>query len=336
MATTLKEDLFEGTKMTFGEHLEEFRVALFRAVAGLLIGTLIGFAISKRVVAWIEVPLKAALDEYYLNKAKSTLEAQYGTLSADMQRFIERERMVFDDVFLERSEIRRWLEQADSHGTGPSTAEPQPPTTDLVKTRIWSRSDGNIQTLNAQEGFLIWVKVAVLSGAVIAGPWVFWQIWMFVAAGLYPREKHYVYLFLPFSLGLFVIGAATAYLFVFQPVLQFLFSFNAALEIDPTPRISEWLGFVMMLPLGFGISFQLPLVMLFLNRIGIFSLEAYLSRWRIAVLVIFVLAMFLTPADPISMLLLALPLTVLYFGGVALCKWLPKPKSPYGEGYDPK
>jgi sec-independent protein translocase protein TatC len=92
----------------------------------------------------------------------------------------------------------------------------------------------------------------------------------------------------------------------------------------------------MMLPLGFGISFQLPLVMLFLNRIGIFTLEAYLSRWRIAVLVIFVLAMFLTPADPISMLLLAVPLTILYFGGVALCKWLPRPKSPYGEGYDPK
>ncbi len=205
----------------------------------------------------------------------------------------------------------------------------------MIKTRFWTEFDTKVQSLNAQEPFLIWVKVAVLTGALISAPWVFWQIWMFVAAGLYPKEKNYVYVFLPFSLILFVIGAVVAFVFVFEPVLGFLFSFNAKMNIDPTPRISEWLGFVMMLPLGFGISFQLPLVMLFLNRIGVFTVAAYLSKWRIAVLVIFVLAMFLTPADPMSMLLLAAPLTVLYFLGVALCKWMPKRKSPFGEGYDP-
>jgi sec-independent protein translocase protein TatC len=254
-----------------------------------------------------------------------------------MKDFIDREKMVYEDVYIERNEIARWLKLSDPHYAGGSASEPGPPTADLVKTRVWSRTDANIQTLNAQEGFLIWFKVAVLTGAVLAGPWIFWQIWMFVAAGLYPHEKHYVYLFLPFSIALFAIGVATAFLFVFEPVLDFLFSFNAALDIDPTPRISEWLGFVMLMPLGFGVSFQLPLVMLFLNRIGIFSVEAYLSKWRISVLAIFVLAMILTPsADPISMLLMALPLTLLYFGGIALCQWLPKRRNPYGEGYDPK
>jgi sec-independent protein translocase protein TatC len=107
--------------------------------------------------------------------------------------------------------------------------------------------------------------------------------------------------------------------------------FNDWLGIDPRPRINEWLGFVLILPIGFGISFQLPLVMLFLERIGIFTVQSYLSRWRIAVLVIFVLAMFLTPADPTSMLLMAIPLTVLYFGGVALCRFMPKISSPYEE-----
>ncbi len=113
--------------------------------------------------------------------------------------------------------------------------------------------------------------------------------------------------------------------------MTFLFSFNKSLGIDPDPRISEWLGFVLILPLGFGVSFQLPLVMLFLERIGIFDVHAYLSRWRIAILVIFVLSMFLTPADPTSMLLMAAPLTVLYFGGVLLCKYMPRRKSPYDE-----
>jgi len=101
------------------------------------------------------------------------------------------------------------------------------------------------------------------------------------------------------------------------------------------PRISEWISFVLLLPLGFGISFQLPLVMLMLERIGVFTIESYLSSWRIAVLIIFVIAMFLTPADPISMLLMAVPLTVLFFGGVALCRWLPRGSSPIGRGVEP-
>ena len=89
--------------------------------------------------------------------------------------------------------------------------------------------------------------------------------------------------------------------------------------------------FVLLLPLGFGISFQLPLVMLFLERIGVFSIEDYLSRWRIAVMVIAVLSMLLTPADPGSMLLMGIPLTALYFGGIALCRFLPRRKTPFGN-----
>ncbi len=116
---------------------------------------------------------------------------------------------------------------------------------------------------------------------------------------------------------------------MFGPVLKFLFTFNEWLGIDPDMRISEWTGFVLMLPLGFGIAFQLPLVMLFMERIGIFSVEAYLTKWRIAILVIFVIAMFLTPADPQSMLLMALPLTVLYFFGILLCHYLPRGRNPF-------
>ena len=94
-------------------------------------------------------------------------------------------------------------------------------------------------------------------------------------------------------------------------------------------RINDWLSFVMFLPLGFGIAFQLPLVMLFMNRINLFSVEAYLDKWRIAVMCIFVLSMILTPADPISMLLLAIPLTLLYFLGVGMCQWMPKNSNPF-------
>ncbi|HVX60446.1 MAG TPA: twin-arginine translocase subunit TatC, partial [Pirellulales bacterium] len=182
----------------------------------------------------------------------------------------------------------------------------------------------NPTTLSAQEAFSIWMKASFVVGVLVSSPWVFFQIWAFVAAGLYPHEKKYVYRFLPMSLGLFLAGAALAYLFVFEPVLNFLFSFNQWLGFDPEPRISEWLSFVLFLPLGFGVSFQLPLVMLFLERIGVFSMQAYLEKWRIAVLVIFVLSAVLTPADPYSIFLMAVPLTILYFGGLLLCRWMPR------------
>jgi sec-independent protein translocase protein TatC len=117
-------------------------------------------------------------------------------------------------------------------------------------------------------------------------------------------------------------------------VLDFLFSFNRMMDIDPDPRISKWLSFVLFLPLGFGVAFQLPLVMLFINRIGVISVQTYLEKWRIAILTIFVLSMLLTPADPISMLLMALPLTVLYFGGIGLCRWMPRGRNPFSERYE--
>ena len=84
---------------------------------------------------------------------------------------------------------------------------------------------------------------------------------------------------------------------------------------------------MLLLPLGFGISFQLPLVMLFLERIGVFGVADYFKKWRIAVLVIFILSAVLTPADPYSLLLMACPVTLLYFFGILLCKYLPRSKT---------
>jgi sec-independent protein translocase protein TatC len=181
------------------------------------------------------------------------------------------------------------------------------------------------------EPFVVYLKASLVLGAVISSPLVFYFVWQFVAAGLYPHEKSYVHIFGPFSLVLFLAGAALAFFAVIGFVLEFLFAFNAAMGIDPDPRISEWLSFVMLLPIGFGLSFQLPLVMLFLERIGILSVRFYIEKWRISVLVIAVLSMLLTPADPTSMILMFVPLVILYFGGIGLCWLWSKRKTPFGE-----
>jgi sec-independent protein translocase protein TatC len=208
----------------------------------------------------------------------------------------------------------------------------------MIRVFMWkplaNSQQSRMKVLGTQEGFMIYIKASIVAGIIFSSPFVFYFLWQFVAAGLYPHERKYVHFFMPMSIGLFLAGAALAFFVVFKYVLDFLLGFNAWLGLDPELRISEWMSFVLLLPIGFGISFQLPLVMLFLERIGVFNTAIYLAKWRIAVLVIAVISMVLTPADPISMILMAAPLTVLYFGGIALCHFLPRGRGPFAELLD--
>ena len=339
MSRLPNEDLFEGSKMSFGEHLEELRLALVRSLMGLAVGVVFGFYFAENVIDFVEEPLLTALDNYYTKKAVDTVTEIYGPGMEQkdletLQQSIAQDGRVFEDVYFEKSELERLLGLVSGEPASPTSLEPGIPDMELIKTRIWRETAYKVQSISTTEGFLSWMKVGIVTGLTVAAPWIFLQLWVFVAEGLYPTEKRYVYIYLPFSLALFFAGAGVAFFFVFEPVLGFLFSFNETMNSDPVPRISEWLSFFLLLPLGFGIGFQLPLVMLFLNRIGIVTVEAYVKQWRIAILFIFVAAMLLTPADPQSMLLLAMPLTCLYFLGILLCKYLPQRESPFGEGHD--
>ena len=177
-------------------------------------------------------------------------------------------------------------------------------------------------TLNVQEAFMTYLKVALIGGIVLTSPWIFYQIWQFVAAGLYPNEQRYVYVFLPFSLVLFLSGITFCFYLVFPFVLSFLLGFNDWLGVTPQIRLSEWISFAVLMPLLFGVSFQLPLVMLFLERLSIFDAKIYREKRRIAILVIAIASMMLTPADPASMILMMIPLVLLYELGIWLCQYI--------------
>ncbi len=205
----------------------------------------------------------------------------------------------------------------------------------LVSIRLWRAIKTNTEALSLQEPFMIWMKAAIIAGIVFGSPGIFWHIWGFVAAGLYPHERRYVYYFLPLSIGLFLAGAALAFFVIFNFVIRFLLSFNESLGIGTTPRLTEYVSFALMLPLGFGIAFQLPLVMFVVERIGIMSIQSYLANWRIAVAVITFLSMILTPSDVVSMLGMMFPLIGLYFFGIGLCYWFPKGRGVGIQGYDP-
>lgn len=329
------DDLFKDSTMTFGEHLEELRLCLFRALVGLAIGVAIGLAIGQPVVLFIQSPLKKALDDFYRDRSTTRIESQLADWKTrgikppftydEAKRAIDA-KMVPDKVYVDRDSLTQ--PPAADQGSGDAQLDKALAALRLVPLYIWrplaDTELARLKNFGVQEPFMIYMKASFVAGIIFSSPWVFYQLWMFVAAGLYPHEKHYVHVFLPFSLGLFFAGAALAFFFVFKPVLGFLLSFNAWLGIDPDPRISDWFNFVLVLPLGFGISFQLPLVMLFLERIGIFDAKAYIEKWRIAIFTIVIISSVLTPADPYSLLLMAIPLTILYFGGVLLCQYMPR------------
>ena len=354
MPSSTADDLFQSSTMTFGEHLEELRGCLIRAAAGLMLGVVVGFLVARPVVHLIEEPLRRALGDYYSKRALETVAGWTGSplpySEAEIRDAIENQGLSFDLREVHPDRLARTLGPDHSGPSSPATQdEPaaetpseqsvaasvkpavQPGRFDadsLVPVLLWQPLARDprvsITTLSAQEAFGIYVKAAILVGIVLASPWIFYQLWMFVAAGLYPHEKRLIHVFLPVSLGLFLVGALLAFFFVFDFVLDYLLAFNEWLGLDPDPRISEWMSFVLVLPVGFGLGFQLPLVMLFLERIGVVDVATYLSQWRMAVLVICVVSAILTPADPYSMLSLAAPLCLLYFGGVGLCQWAGK------------
>ncbi|MFP6575834.1 MAG: twin-arginine translocase subunit TatC [Pirellulaceae bacterium] len=325
------DDLFSDTTMSFGEHLEELRGVLVKAAVALGIGFMIGLFLANKVVIQIQRPLKKALEDYALETAR--LEGEESGLSEEQLEKRLANQLLPDSIHIDAQALWRDLKKAAPDAFKQSGDLPDE--LQMLEIQTWKTVDASVKTLNAHEAFMIWMKAGFIFGFVLSSPVVFYYIWSFIAAGLYPHEKKYIHIYLPFSLLLFLAGSALAFLFVFEPVLSFLFSFNRAMDIDPDPRISEWMSFVLFLPLGFGIAFQLPLVMLFVHRLGLVSVGTFISKWRIAVLIIFVLSMFLTPADPISMLMMAIPLCGLYVLGILLCKWMPRNRSPFAEGYDP-
>jgi sec-independent protein translocase protein TatC len=182
----------------------------------------------------------------------------------------------------------------------------------------------HLSSLSVQEPFVVYFKVQILCGIVLASPFLFYQFWAFVGAGLYPHEKKYVYMMFAPSLLLFIGGVILCQFVVLPGAVKALLLFNEWLGFDPDIRLNEWLGLAIILPLVFGISFQTPLVMIFLNRIGIFTAEDYLSKWRHACMVLAVFAAVITPTpDVITMMYLFGPMFGLYLVGIAICHYFP-------------
>ncbi len=176
--------------------------------------------------------------------------------------------------------------------------------------------------LGPAEGFMSYMKIVMIAGLILSSPWVFYQIWMFVAAGLYPREKRYVYITIPFSVTLFIAGALFFTFMIAPLTLRILIKFNeAVLGAASEFTFQKYVSFVTAMMLVFGLAFQTPVAIFCLNRTGIVSLEAFRRSRKFAVLGIVIAAAAIIPgSDPFSLFGLVLPMYFLYELGIFLCR----------------
>ncbi|OPZ96888.1 MAG: Sec-independent protein translocase protein TatCy [Planctomycetes bacterium ADurb.Bin412] len=300
--TDKENHLLENTRMSFGDHLEELRSRLIKALCGLLVGFAFCLFFGQEIIGYLSQPLLIALQE--------------------------------------------------------------------------SGLDTRLYIMSLPEAFLTYIKVCIYAGIFITSPWIFYQLWGFVAAGLYPHEKRYVHIFVPFSAALFVLGGIfliwivapltcnffikfcykfstpdTTHSFLFQeeaegtpapqsPVQSPNASANppsppvASARPEETPLVKpmitlqKYVSFILLLAVAFGLSFQMPLVVLLLGQLHIVEIKTFRKIRKYALFAIVIAAALLTPGpDVISQVALAVPMYLLYELGIVLLQFWPKRKA---------
>jgi len=321
------EDIFKDTRMSFGDHIEELRSHMLRAIYGFVIGMAVALIFAKWVFAIITGPVEAQLMVFYnhrVEKVAKELEegnSQYKELNLPKEM----------PYFMKRTDAEQmgWnVERMEAEG-------------DMVKVPLWvkplsisillaeaQRQVGRppmLSTMNVMEAFMVYTKVVAVTGLVISCPWVFYHLWAFVAAGLYPHEKKYVHKYLPLSIVLFLAGVVLCQLMVIPNAIRSLLWFNQWLDLEPDLRLNEWLSFAILLPLVFGISFQTPLVMMFLGKLGIMDAASFRKKRVPAWFVLCIFAAIVTPSDALSMLMLMVPMWGLYELGILMVQYSAPP-----------
>ncbi len=172
--------------------------------------------------------------------------------------------------------------------------------------------------ISPTEAFFVIIKLSLLTGLMGAMPFIFYQVWKYIGIALKKKERKYLIYFGPLSYLLFLIGAAFAFRGVLPLGIKFLLSFSKQ-NITPMITLNAYVSFLGKMITAFGLMFELPVVILFLSKIGVVTPKTLKKGRKYAIVVIFVLAAFLTPPDVISQIMLAVPVLVMYEISIWIC-----------------
>jgi len=179
-----------------------------------------------------------------------------------------------------------------------------------------------LQAITLSEKFMVYIQTALLFGFILASPWIFYQLWKFISAGLYVNEKKFVHIISPICALLFITGSLFFLFVIAPPMIKFFIGFDIGVKsVQTQVTISSYIGFMLLMMLVFGLCFQLPVAIVAANKIGVVSAENLKNARKYVLLAIFILAAIVTPsADMISQVALAVPMYVLYELGILFCR----------------
>lgn len=189
--------------------------------------------------------------------------------------------------------------------------------------------DAKLQAFDPAEPFMVYLKAVLVLAVLISSPWLFYQLWAFISAGLYKNERRFVRVVAPASAILFVVGVMFFLLAIAPSVFTFFMGFDSGIDyMTYQPGVNKTVNFVLTLALVFGLAFQTPIAIVFAERMGLVTLKTLCGIRKYAFLAAFVVGAIATPSpDVISMLALSIPLYILYECGILVSRiWRKKRK----------
>ena len=327
--TTNEEQL--GKQMSFLEHLDEFRRRLVNSVIVIVIAFLFCFYFSNEIFDFLSVPIRKALSE--ANRREIPVEGRTGNekvLSINELAEGEIARFVFDksttfggNVVSSGTSVVAKVEKDATGKIGLFTDEPiiinnavipkgiRLPVDFEGKNVNEPSADERLIVTTATESFTLYITVSLYAAIALAIPFLLLQVWGFISPALYKHERAYVTPFILLSSVSFVIGAAFAYYILFPPAVKYLLGLGSDFQL--MLRATDFFDFITLIMLAMGVIFQMPAITYVLSRIGIVSAGFLIKSWKIAIIVILIVAAVASPtADIPNMMLFAAPMMVLY------------------------
>lgn len=312
------------TTMSLGDHLEELRARLILAILGLVVGTVICLFFGHRIIQFIERPYTKVIEKYSQSKVEEKLKnPEVPRASTYLLDAFTANLLIAVDAdpnapSIDPNAVR--FAQRIYKETLAKLAE-DPNYVSAVADEHYLASDRGLTSIGLPDPFVAYMKITLISGLIVSSPWVFYQLWMFVAAGLYEHERKYIRTAVPFSTALFITGALFFLFFIAKLCLKFFLRFGEFMGVTAIWTFDKYISFVTMLMLVFGLAFQTPIAIFVLNRTGLVSIQSFKKSRKYVIVAIVAIAAFATPPDVISQVALAIPLYALFEFGILL-SWL--------------
>ncbi len=335
-----------GGQMSFLEHLDELRTRLIRSIVFVFVATALCWFVSDRIYNFLAVPVERALAEAQQHQVPiDGLTGQESITPLNLVKEGETGRFVFqEETRLGGSVIPVGVSVSarvarDAKGKlGLFTDEPlytgstiipkdvRLPVDLLALPQPFSGLNDKLIVTSALEPFSLYIKVSLYAAICISIPFLLFQIWGFVAPGLYPHERGYVTPFIALSSISFVLGAAFAYKIIFPPAARYLLGLGQDFRL--LLKAGDYFDFIIIVMLGMGIVFQMPAVTYVLARIGLVTAGFLVRIWKTALIVILICAAVLSPTSDIpNMLLFAAPMMVLYLVSIFVAWIFTRPRT---------